>query len=456
MSERQFKGGFTRPQESDDAIDRELDKAFRAPDPAPDKKPFKKQWDDDIEAELEEAMSGFDAATFDVARPRPRRAESDPAAPKTGRGQEDRQGPQQAKVIAVRGHDVFLDLGAKSEGVVPLQQFEDKPPQPGDVIEVHFDHFDRAEGLLIMTLKGAAVQATWENIRDGLIVEARVTKEIKGGLEVEVNGIRGFLPISQIEIGRVEDAKVYVNQKFKVIVTDANQREKNLVVSRRDLLEKERAEQKEKTWAELEEGQVRKGVVRSVKDFGAFVDLGGVDGLVHVSDLSWGRDVKPQDLVKLNDVVEVKVLRIDREKHKVGLGIKQLAKSPWDDIEDRFDIGETVPGKVTRIMDFGAFVEIEPGIEGLVHVSELSDKKVWRVRDFVEVDRAVQVRILGIDTEAKRIVLTMKPLPFAPKAEEPAEDADNDVPPPPRPERTVPLKGGLGDRDPNPFGKPPR
>lgn len=439
-----------RPRDVDEDIDRDLEEALARPvKGAPAGVPLKRQWDDDLEAELEAALEGFDATAIDVPRQGRTRVEDRAHVPKGGRGQEERPGPQKGKVVAIRGHDVFLDLGAKSEGIVPLEQFDERVPEVGEIIDVMFDRLDPDEGLMIMSLKGAAVHATWENLRQGMVVEARVIKDIKGGLQVEVDGIRGFLPISQIEIGRVEDTKVYVNQRLKCLVTEANQRERNLVVSRRDLLEQEREEQREKTWAELEEGQVRKGIVRSVRDFGAFVDVGGVDGLVHVSDLTWMRGQKPQDIVKIGDEVEVKVLRIDRETKKVGLGLKQLAPSPWDHVEDNYARGQTVKGKVTRLMDFGAFVELEPGIEGLIHVSEMANKRVFRVKDHVEPDQEVEVRILDIDPEAKRISLSLKPGPAAPVVEEEPEGEDASATP--KPERKVPLKGGLGDREPNPF-----
>ncbi len=452
------RGDFTRPHASDAALDAELEKALQSRDatPAPDQS-LKQLWDDELEAELAAAMEGFDGESFDVPAASRESAADRTQVPGSERGQESSSGPRQAKVIRIRGEDVFLDLGAKSEGVIPLSQFGDNPPEPGAMIEVHLDRYDRDEGLQIMRLKGAAVHATWENLGKGIIVEARVVKEIKGGLEVEVDGIRGFLPISQIEIGRVEDVKPYLNERFRAIVTEANQREKNLVISRRDLLEQERAEMREKTWAELEEGQVRKGVVRSIRDFGAFVDLGGVDGLVHVSDLSWNRTTKPEDLVRLGDVVEVKVLKIDRENRKVGLGLKQLAASPWDDIEDRYEPGQMVKGKVTRVADFGAFVELEPGIEGLIHVSELASKRVFRVRDHAKEDQEVEVRVLSVDPDARRISLSLKPSPLATQAVAPPSEEDDDAEPTtPRPTRTTPLKGGLGDRDPNPFSRPPR
>lgn len=454
MSDRPYKGSFSRQHESDDAIDAAMADALKRSADSPSDLPLKRQWDDDLEAELNAAMEGFDPAAIQVGRAGRTRAADRAIAPKGERGQEDRPGIQQGRVVAIRGNDVFLDLGAKSEGVVPLSQFDDNPPAIGAVIDVVFDRFDREEGLLVMSVKGAAVQATWANLRRDLVVEARVIKEIKGGLEVEVNGIRGFLPIGQVELGRVEDTKPYINQKLRVLVTETDARSRNLVVSRRELLQREREEQREATWASLEEGQVRKGIVRSVRDFGAFVDLGGVDGLVHISDLSWTRDAKPADLLHLGDEVEVKVLRIDRAAQRVGLGLKQLAPSPWDDIEDRLERGATLKGKVTRLADFGAFVEIEPGVEGLVHVSELATRKVFRVKDYAQPGQEVEVRILDINPDARRISLSMKPLPAAPVAE-PEEDED-DAPPAPKPERKVPLKGGLGDHDPNPFSLPPK
>jgi small subunit ribosomal protein S1 len=324
------------------------------------------------------------------------------------------------------------------------------------MIDVVVDRFDPEEGLLILSLKGAAVEASWENLRKGLIVEARVTKTNKGGLDVEVDGIRGFLPIGQIDINRVEDAEVYVNQRFKVIVTEADQRHRNLVVSRRELLEREREERREKTWAELAEGQVRSGVVRSIKDFGAFIDLGGVDGLLHVAEMSWSRVNHAGELVKVGDQVQVKVLRIDRETKKVSLGLKQLTPSPWERAAETYTRGMTVKGTVTRVMEFGAFVALEPALEGLIHISELSPNRVRRVADIVQPGQEVEVRILKFEPEARRLSLSLRPLP---KPEEPeSEDEDDEdgdeTPAPPPPVRKVPLKGGLGDRDKDPFSMP--
>jgi len=430
----------------DDALDAALDAATKgAPTPREGELSLKRQWDADLEAELEAALEGFDASSFDVARPRGDGTSQRKQLGGSARGGEGRSGPQMGKVIAIRGKSIFIDLGAKSEGVIPVEQYQDALPKPGDMIEVVVDRFDTEEGLLILNRKGAAVEANWENLRKGLIVEARVTKTNKGGVDVDVDGIRGFLPIGQISINRVEDASVFLNQKLRVIVTEVNAREKNLVVSCRELLEREREEMREKTWATLEEGQVRHGVIRSVKDFGAFVDIGGVDGLLHVGEMSWVRLSNAAEFVKVGQEVDVKILKIDQEKKKLSLGLKQLTPSPWDRVDDTYSRGMVVKGRVTRLMDFGAFVELEPGVEGLVHITELSPNRVRRVADVVQPEQEVEVRILKIEPEAKRISLSLRPLPTVePKVEEPVEEAEDETPPPPKPPRKVPLKGGMG------------
>ncbi len=413
--------------------------------------PLKRQWDKGLEAELEAAMSGFDAAA--VGGSSPKGGQSGKAA-RAGeeRGQEIPPGLRTGKVIGVRGKSIFVDLGGKSEGVLAVSQFEGDMPLPGASIEVMVERFDPEEGLLLLRRKGSAIDADWETLRKGVIVEARVTKAVKGGLEVDVDGIRGFLPISQLDLSRVEDTASYINQKFKALVTEANQREKNLVVSRRELLEQERAEQRERTWASLEEGQVHEGVIRSIKGFGAFVDIGGVDGLLPIGEMSWGRVSKVDDLVKTGDNVKVKVLKIDRTTRKLTLGLKQLSPSPWDTVADRYPRGTLVKGKVTKIMEFGAFVELEPGIEGLIHVSELSPNRVRRVADIVKPEQEVEVRVLKVELELRRIGLSLLPAAKAPivddaDEDDESEDAADDAPPPPRPEPKIPLKGGLGDRE---------
>jgi small subunit ribosomal protein S1 len=388
-------------------------------------------FDAEMERELQEAMSGF--SDKDLLTEAGKGKTQEPAGPKKGR------------VFRVHGADVFIDLpGGRSQGVLPVEQFPEGPPEVGTEVDVEIEGFDRANGLLLLTRKGAAVVVDWSSVAEGQTVEARVTGTNKGGLAVEVNGIRGFIPISQIELFRVENVEAYVNQKLLCVVTEVDPLEHNLVLSRRALLEKDREEQKTKLWAELEENQVREGIVRSVRDFGAFVDLGGVDGLLHVSEMSWTRVQDPSAVVQPGQKVKVIVLRLDREHHKVSLGMKQLMSSPWDTILERYIPGTVVSGKVTRTADFGAFVELEPGIEGLIHVSELSPQRVWRVTDAVKVGDQVQVKVLNVDTGSRRISLSLKgalPTPEAKPEEEPEDDTSEPAPPP-RP-RNPNLRGGL-------------
>jgi len=409
--------------------------------------PLKRQWDADMEAELEAALAGFDPKSFDVSRERTKKPDR-PAVDKRDRGQEARKGTRTGKVIGVRGKSLFVDLHGKSEGVISIDQFEGgEIPQPGAEIEVIVDHFDASEGIQHLRLKGAAIEASWDNLRNGVIVEARVTKVVKGGIEVDVDGIRGFMPISQIDLSRVEDGSEYINQKFKAIVTEANPREKNLVLSRRDLLEQERAEMREKTWATLQEGQVREGTVRSIKDFGAFVDLGGVDGLLPIGEMSWSRLQKVEELIKVGDKVQVKVIRIDPAARKLTLGLKQLTPSPWDHAEEKYPRGLMSKGKVTKLMEFGAFVELEPGLEGLIHVTELSPTRVRRIADIVQPGQEVEVRILKVEPEIKRIALSLLPAKGKEAVVPDDEEDEDETPSAPKPERKIPLKGGLGDSD---------
>ena len=358
MADTEVNPPVKRPGESGSASSRRADPASmmrstppraqshpgEAVDPGNVDLPLKRQWDSGLEAELEAALAGFDpaAAAGDANRTgKPGKT----ASTDREKGQESRPGLRTGKVIGVRGKSIFVDLGGKSEGVLPIDQFEGDLPLPGSTIEVVVERFDPEEGIQLLRRKGSAIDADWETLRKGVIVEARVTKTVKGGLEVDVDGIRGFLPISQIDLSRVDDAASYINQKFKAVVTEANQREKNLVVSRRELLEQERAELRERTWATLEEGQVHEGIVRSIKGFGAFVDIGGVDGLLPIGEMSWGRVSKVDDMLKTGDQVKVKVLKIDRTARKLTLGLKQLTPSPWDAAAEKYPRGTQVQGK---------------------------------------------------------------------------------------------------------------
>jgi small subunit ribosomal protein S1 len=365
-----------------------------------------------------------------------RRERKTPAAP-------GEAGRKKGKVLAVHGGDVFVHVpGGRSQGVVPLAQFPEGPPALGSEVDVHIERYDEANGLLLLSRKGAAVHADWSSVAEGMIVEARVTATNKGGLSVDVNGIRGFMPISQIDMYRVEDAEQFVNQRLHCLVTEVNPQERNLVVSRRALLEKEREEKREKLWQELAEGQVRTGIVRSVREFGAFIDLGGADGLLHVSEMSWKRIQDPTEVVQPGQSLQVVVLKVDREHRKVSLGLKQLTASPWDTAAASYPPNSVVNGKVTRLMEFGAFVELEPGVEGLVHISELANHRVRRVADVVQPGQEVQVRVLRADPAQRKISLSLR---AAMPEQVDEEEASSDEPEAgqQRP-RTTPLRGGLG------------
>jgi small subunit ribosomal protein S1 len=398
--------------------------------------PRLKELDAEIERELQEAMGGLSEKEL-YGDPAQQRRQA-PAAADGGR--------KKGKVFRIHGPDVFVDLpGGRSQGVLPITQFPEGPPAVGTEVEIHIEGYDPANGLLLLSRQGAAVEADWSSVAAGMIVEARVTATNKGGLSVDVNGIRGFMPISQIDLYRVEDVEQFVNQRLRCLVTEVVPEERNLVVSRRALLEKEREENREKLWQELTEGQIRSGIVRSIRDFGAFVDLGGVDGLLHVSEMSWTRVQDPNSVVQPGQSLKVIVLRIDRERRKVSLGLKQLTQSPWDNAAANYPPNTVVQGKVTKLMDFGAFVELEPGIEGLIHISELANQRVRRVGDVVQPGQEVKVMVLRVDPAQRKISLSLKAA-LPKEAEAPAEEEEEapvDVKPS-RP-RTTPLRGGIGD-----------
>jgi len=400
--------------------------------------PKLKDLDDEIAGELEAALSGIsEQELLGADSSKQARAQAAAAPAEAGR--------KQGRVISVHGKDVFIDVpGGRSQGVLPVEQFPDGPPAKGTLVEFSIEGYDQANGLLILTRRGAAVVADWSSIADGMVVEARVTATNKGGLEVDVNGIRGFMPVSQIDLYRVENPEQFVNQRLLCMVTDVNQAERNLVVSRRALLEKEREENRERLWQELAEGQVREGVVRSVREFGAFVDLGGVDGLVHVSEMSWSRVQDPTQILQPGQTVKVAVLKVDREKRKLSLGLKQLQPSPWDNIEQKYPLSHVVKARITKLMEFGAFAELEPGVEGLIPISELSPQRVRRVADIVQPGQEVQVLVLRVDPEQHKIALSLKAA-LAEEKEEEEETGEPEVPTKPIKPRTTPLRGGVGD-----------
>jgi small subunit ribosomal protein S1 len=323
------------------------------------------------------------------------------------------EGVKRGRVIAIHGDDIFVDMGGKSQGVLPATQYEDDPlPQVGDVVEVTIEGYDRSEGILKLSRKGAVVATTWARLEEGHIVEGRVTGHNKGGLELDINGVKAFMPISQIELFRVEDTDLpgYVNRRLKCQVIEVRHEEKSIIVSRRDVLRMEEEQSREQKYATLAEGQTVTGLVRQIMPYGAFVSLGdGVDGLLHVKDMSYSRVQDPNEIVKQGQKLEMMVLKIDRDTRKISLGLKQVMPDPWLDIEVKYPVDTVMTGRVTRLMDFGAFVELEPGVEGLVPISEMTyERRIAHPKDVVQEGEVIRVRVIRLDTAAKKLALSIK------------------------------------------------
>jgi len=353
------------------------------------------------------------------------------------------------RVVALRRDEVFVEFGGREQGCVPAHSFK-TPPQPGETIEVIVQRFNADDGLYDLTLPGASVElGNWDEVREGMLVDAQITGHNTGGLECEVNHIRGFIPVSQISLYRVEDLAQFVGQKFACLITDANPSRKNLVLSRRAVLEREKEEKKKSFFESLAPGQVHEGTVRKLMDFGAFVELGnGVDGLLHVSQLSWGRVKHPSEVVHEGQPIRVRVEKIDRETGRIGLSYREMIENPWTAAVGKYPQNAVIRGKVTRLMEFGAFVELEPGIEGLVHISELSHKRIWRASDVVKEGEEVEVLVLNVNPESQRMSLSIKGLskPEPTKQEKEAAEETEIHAAAKKPSRrsNQPLKGGLG------------
>ncbi|TWT73458.1 30S ribosomal protein S1 [Posidoniimonas polymericola] len=408
-------------------------------EPAPSKYPppnVRAQLTPELEAELEAALGGqsldqlIETSTEGISR----ELASDSRV--TGR------------VTRQHGDSVFFDLGGHLEGVVKLQQFEeDAHPETGAEMELVVVRI--VDGLYELSLPHAAIEVgDWDDVSEGQVVEVAVTGVNKGGLECQVAGIKGFMPMGQISLYRVETPEDYVGQRLACVVTEANRGKGNLVLSHRGVMERERAAKRDKLMAELAPGQVREGVVRSLRDFGAFVDLGGVDGLVHVSKMSWERVNHPSEVLSEGQAVKVKVESIDQETGKIGLSYRESAENPWDGVDAKFPVGSSVSGKVTKLMDFGAFVRLEAGVEGLIHISELAHGRVMRASDVVSEGQDVVVKVLSVERDKQRIGLSLKALTAGP-ARADARTADEDMPLPtdaPKAplKRQGNLKGGIG------------
>jgi small subunit ribosomal protein S1 len=317
------------------------------------------------------------------------------------------------KVVAMRGKEVMVDIGYKAEGMLALDEFTDAGEvHVGMEMDVLFESFDDEEGFVILSKKKADRQRTWNDIlvnaQEGSIVEGKIFKLVRGGFMVDI-GMEAFLPASLVDSKPTRNLNQFLNLASKFVIVKINHKRKNVVVSRKDFLDKEKSEARGRKISTLAENQVIRGRVKNITDFGVFVDLGDLDGLLHITDMSWGRLTHPSEMVKLGDELDLMVIAIDRQNEKVSLGLKQKGQNPWQQVDDRYSIGTQVKGKVVNILPYGAFVELEPGIEGLVHISELSwTKRVAHPSELLKVGDEVEVIVLNLDKDAKKISLGMK------------------------------------------------
>ena len=358
-------------------------------------------------------------------------------------------------VIAIGPDTAFIDLGGRRQGamkLVGLFEEGEELPAVGQAIEVGIGSRNEEDGLYEVAPANRAIAVEdWSQLDVGMIVEARVTGTNKGGLECEVGGLRGFMPAGAVSPWRVENLEELIGQTLESLVTELVPAARRLVLSRRAVIERQAADARTKMLETLEVGEQLDGIVRSVRDFGAFVDIGsGVEGLVHVSQLSWERVANPADVMQPGQKVRVVVKKVDRQTGKIALSARDLIESPWTKAAEKYHTGATVKGTVSRIADFGAFVRLEPGVEGLVHVSELASRRVRSVADVVKEGQAVECRVLSVDPDEQRMSLSIKALeakPTDPAGQEDSADSAEHVteePGPVKRKRTTPLKGGVG------------
>ncbi len=319
-----------------------------------------------------------------------------------------------ARVIGVVGNDVILDVGLKSEGVVDRNEWDDPDNEvkEGTEVDVLLEEVESETGMVLLSKRRADRILNWRRIvetcAEGDQVSGKVLRKIKGGLLVDI-GVPVFLPASQVDIRRPADVGEFIDQTIKAKILRIDRERRNIVISRRKLIEEERQAAKERLMAEIEVGQTRKGLVKNIADFGAFVDLGGIDGLLHITDMSWDRVEHPSQLLKIDEEIAIKILNIDREKEKIALGLKQLTENPWERVAERYPIGARIKGEVVNIVNYGAFVKLEPGVEGLVHISEMSwTRRINHPSEMVNVGDDIEVVVLDVNKDKQEISLGMK------------------------------------------------
>src|SRR6266853_1522997 len=319
------------------------------------------------------------------------------------------------KIIEVRPKEALVDIGYKSEGVISGNEFEDiKTVKVGDQVDVLIEKLEDKDGMVVLSKEKAEFKQNWDRIlticKEGGTIAGKVKAVVKGGLLVNI-GVEAFLPASQIDIIPPKNLNIFVGNTYDFKVVKINQERQNIVLSRRELIEQARNERRSKLLSEMTPGDIHKGTVKNITDFGAFIDLNGLDGLLHITDMSWGRIGHPSEILKVGQELDVVVLDIDREKERVSLGLKQKLANPWESIESRFQVGNRVKGKVVNLVPYGAFVELEPGVEGLVHVTELSwTKRIAKPSDVLKADQDLEAVVLGINREEQKISLGIRQL----------------------------------------------
>jgi len=340
------------------------------------------------------------------------------------------------RVVRIDKDEVLVDIGYKSEGVIPLNELSirksvnvDDEVQLGEMIDALVMQKEDQDGRLILSKKRARFEKAWKRIEAastaGETVEGTVIEVVKGGLILDL-GVRGFLPASLVDIRRVQDLDEFMGQKLECKVIELNRSRNNVVLSRRAVLEHERREVRQRILDELEPGKVVEGTISNIVDFGAFVDLDGIDGLIHISELSWSHVNHPSEVLNVGEKVNVKVLDIDRDRQRISLGLKQTQADPWQSVIETYQINDIVPGKVTKVVTFGAFVEIHAGVEGLVHISELADHHVENPREVVNQGDELEVRIIEIDADRRRLSLSLKRVTPAPEGYVPQQFGDDE------------------------------
>ncbi|MBD3383628.1 30S ribosomal protein S1 [candidate division KSB1 bacterium] len=320
------------------------------------------------------------------------------------------------KVVDINDKEVSVDIGFKSEGTIPTEEFPNlESVTVGDNIEVFIDNIEDAEGLLVLSKRKADFMKAWEHLMNsydkGEVIQGRCMRRIKGGIVVDLDGVDAFLPGSQIDVRPIRDFDALIGQSMDFKIVKVNQMRKNIVVSHRVLVEEELKGQREKILVDLERGQILEGIVKNITDFGVFIDLGGVDGLLHINDLSWGRVSHPSEIVSLDQKIKVVVLDFNEQKDRISLGLKQLQPHPWEDVEKKYPVGSVVNGKVVSISDYGAFVELEKGVEGLIHISEMSwTQHIKHPSKILSVGEIVETKVLNIQKDERKISLGLKQL----------------------------------------------